>query len=85
MPGKKRKKMRWQLAMSGRKMHTVKQKQRVLLWMKRIWFRGYIGLLRAAKRFDPNRSGDTDIRWWVQEAQMTRAIDHKVYVFPVVL
>ena len=38
---------------------------------------GYIGLLRAAKRFDPNRGirFSTYARWWVR-AQMTRAIDH---------
>jgi RNA polymerase nonessential primary-like sigma factor len=38
---------------------------------------GFIGLLRAAKRFDPERSirFSTYARWWVR-AQMTRAIDH---------
>jgi RNA polymerase nonessential primary-like sigma factor len=38
---------------------------------------GYIGLLRAAKRFDPERAirFSTYARWWVR-AQMTRAIDH---------
>ena len=38
---------------------------------------GYIGLLRAAKRFDPDRGirFSTYARWWVR-AQMTRAIDH---------
>ncbi len=38
---------------------------------------GYIGLLRAAKRFDPDRKirFSTYARWWVR-AQMTRAIDH---------
>src|SRR6185503_5717405 len=38
---------------------------------------GYIGLLRAAKRFDPERGlrFSTYARWWVR-AQMTRAIDH---------
>ena len=38
---------------------------------------GYIGLLRAAKRFDPDREirFSTYARWWVR-AQMTRAIDH---------
>jgi RNA polymerase sigma factor (sigma-70 family) len=38
---------------------------------------GYIGLLRAAKRFDPDRDirFSTYARWWVR-AQMTRAIDH---------
>ena len=38
---------------------------------------GFIGLLRAAKRFDPDRNirFSTYARWWVR-AQMTRAIDH---------
>ena len=38
---------------------------------------GFIGLLRAAKRFDPDRGVrfSTYSRWWVR-AQMTRAIDH---------
>jgi RNA polymerase nonessential primary-like sigma factor len=38
---------------------------------------GYIGLLRAAKRFEPDRGirFSTYARWWVR-AQMTRAIDH---------
>jgi len=38
---------------------------------------GYIGLLRAAKRFEPGRGirFSTYARWWVR-AQMTRAIDH---------
>ena len=40
---------------------------------------GYIGLLRAAKRFDPDRGirFSTYARWWVR-AQMTRAIDQPV-------
>ena len=38
---------------------------------------GFIGLLRAAKRFEPDRGirFSTYARWWVR-AQMTRAIDH---------
>jgi len=38
---------------------------------------GYIGLLNAAQRFDPDRDirFSTYARWWVR-AQMTRAIDH---------
>ena len=37
---------------------------------------GYIGLLRAARRFDPDRGirFSTYARWWVR-AQMTRAIE----------
>jgi RNA polymerase nonessential primary-like sigma factor len=37
---------------------------------------GYIGLLRAAKRFDPDRGirFSTYARWWVR-AQMTRALE----------
>ena len=38
--------------------------------------RGYIGLMRAAKRFDPDRGirFSTYARWWVR-AQMTRALE----------
>jgi RNA polymerase sigma factor (sigma-70 family) len=38
---------------------------------------GYIGLLRAAKRFDPDRGiRFSTYAWWWVRAQMTRAIDH---------
>ncbi len=70
---------RWQLAMSGRRIaHGEARKlQGTNLDQADLTQEGYVGLLRAAKRFDPDRDirFGTYARWWVR-AQMTRAIDH---------
>lgn len=70
---------RWRLAMSGRRIaHGEARKLAGLLMDEEdLVQEGYIGLLRAAKRFDPDRGirFSTYARWWVR-AQMTRAIDH---------
>ena len=69
---------RWQLAMSGRRIaHGEARKlQGANLDQADLTQEGYVGLLRAAKRFDPDRDirFGTYARWWVR-AQMTRAID----------
>lgn len=71
--------LRWKLAMSGR--HIAHGEARklagVFMGESDLVQEGYIGLLRAAKRFDPDRDirFSTYARWWVR-AQMTRAIDH---------
>lgn len=71
--------LRWRLAMSGRRIaHGEARKLAgVYLDEEDLVQEGYIGLLRAAKRFDPDRGirFSTYARWWVR-AQMTRAIDH---------
>jgi RNA polymerase sigma factor (sigma-70 family) len=71
--------LRWQLAMSGRRIAHGEARKLAGPFMDEedLVQEGYIGLLRAAKRFDPNRGirFSTYARWWVR-AQMTRAIDH---------
>jgi RNA polymerase nonessential primary-like sigma factor len=71
--------LRWRLAMSGKRIaHGEARKLAgVYLDEEDLVQEGYIGLLRAAKRFDPERGirFSTYARWWVR-AQMTRAIDH---------
>ena len=71
--------LRWKLAMSGKRIaHGEARKlSGVYLDEEDLVQEGYIGLLRAAKRFDPDRGirFSTYARWWVR-AQMTRAIDH---------
>lgn len=71
--------LRWHLAMSGKRIaHGEARKlSGVYLDEEDLVQEGYIGLLRAAKRFDPDRGirFSTYARWWVR-AQMTRAIDH---------
>lgn len=71
--------IRWQLAMSGRRIAHGEARKLAGPFMDEadLVQEGYIGLLRAAKRFDPDRNirFSTYARWWVR-AQMTRAIDH---------
>ena len=71
--------LRWKLAMSGRRIAHGEARKLAGPFMDEqdLVQEGYIGLLRAAKRFDPDRDirFSTYARWWVR-AQMTRAIDH---------
>jgi RNA polymerase sigma factor (sigma-70 family) len=71
--------LRWRLAMSGRRIAHGEARKLAGPFMSEedLVQEGYIGLLRAAKRFDPQRDirFSTYARWWVR-AQMTRAIDH---------
>ena len=71
--------LRWHLAMSGRRIAHGEARKLAGPFMDEedLVQEGYIGLLRAAKRFDPDRGirFSTYARWWVR-AQMTRAIDH---------
>lgn len=71
--------LRWNLAMSGRRIAHGEARKLAGPFMDEedLVQEGYIGLLRAAKRFDPDRDirFSTYARWWVR-AQMTRAIDH---------
>ncbi len=71
--------LRWRLAMSGRRIAHGEARKLAGPFMDEedLVQEGYIGLLRAAKRFDPDRDirFSTYARWWVR-AQMTRAIDH---------
>ncbi|MCO4748301.1 MAG: sigma-70 family RNA polymerase sigma factor [Proteobacteria bacterium] len=71
--------VRWTLAMSGKRIAHGEARKLAGPFMDEadLVQEGYIGLLRAAKRFDPDREirFSTYARWWVR-AQMTRAIDH---------
>jgi len=70
--------LRWQLAMTAD--HITRGEARklgsALLDEEDLLQEGHIGLLRAAKRFDPDRGirFTTYARWWVR-AQMTRAVE----------
>lgn len=70
---------RWCLAMSGRRIAHGEARKLSGPFMSEedLAQEGFIGLLRAAKRFEPHRGirFSTYARWWVR-AQMTRAIDH---------
>lgn len=70
--------LRWQLAMSGVRIAWGEARKLAGAFMdlEDLAQEGMIGLLRAAKRFDPGREirFSTYARWWVR-AQMTRAID----------
>jgi RNA polymerase nonessential primary-like sigma factor len=71
--------LRWALAMSGKRIAHGEARKLAGPFMDEadLVQEGYIGLLRAAKRFEPDRAirFSTYARWWVR-AQMTRAIDH---------
>ena len=71
--------LRWRLAWSGQRIARGEARKLAGPFMDEedLVQEGYIGLLRAAKRFDPDRGirFSTYARWWVR-AQVTRAIDH---------
>jgi len=71
--------VRWRLAMSGRRIAHGEARKLAGPFMDEadLVQEGFIGLLRAAKRFEADRNirFSTYARWWVR-AQMTRAIDH---------
>ena len=70
--------LRWRLAMSARHIARGEARKLVssLMGEEDLVQEGQIGLLRAARRFDPERGirFSTYARWWVR-AQMTRAIE----------
>jgi len=70
--------LRWRLAMSAKHIARGEARKLVssLMGEEDLVQEGQIGLLRAARRFDPERGirFSTYARWWVR-AQMTRAIE----------
>lgn len=70
--------LRWTLAMSQQRIafHEARKLAGRMMDRADLMQEGYLGLLRAAKRFDPERGlrFSTYARWWVR-AQITRAID----------
>ncbi len=70
--------LRWQLAMSAMRIARGEARKLScsLMAEEDLVQEGYIGLLRAARRFDPDRGirFTTYARWWVR-AQMTRALE----------
>ena len=75
---KRSEELRWDLAMSAKHVAMGEARKLVSSLMNEedLLQEGYIGLMRAAKRFDPDRGirFSTYARWWVR-AQMTRAIE----------
>ena len=69
----------WTLAMSGRRIAHGEARKLAGPFLSEpdLVQEGYIGLLNAARRFEPDREirFSTYAKWWVR-AQMTRAIDH---------
>lgn len=70
--------LRWELALSQRRIAygEARKLRKSALEIEDLAQEGFIGLLRAAMRYDPDRNiqFSTYARWWVR-AQMTRAID----------
>ncbi len=70
--------LRWKLAMSQQRIawHEARKLGGKMMDRTDLTQEGYLGLLRAAKRFDPDKGFrfSTYARWWVR-AQLTRAID----------
>lgn len=70
--------LRWKLAMSASRVvpHEARKIAGPLMDFEDLMVEGWIGLHRAAKRFDPERGirFATYARWWAR-AQMTRAVD----------
>ena len=70
--------LRWELAMSASRIAWGEAKKLAGAFMdlEDLAQEGFVGLLRAAARFDPSRNirFATYARWWVR-AQMTRAVD----------
>jgi RNA polymerase nonessential primary-like sigma factor len=70
--------LRWTLAMSQQRIafHEARKLAGRMMDRADLMQEGYLGLQRAAKRFDPERGlrFSTYARWWVR-AQITRAID----------
>jgi len=70
--------LRWQLAMSAMRIARGEARKLScsLMAEEDLVQEGYIGLLRAARRYDPDRGirFTTYARWWVR-AQMTRALE----------
>jgi RNA polymerase sigma factor (sigma-70 family) len=71
--------LRWELAMSGLRVARGEARKLAcsMMGQEDLMQEGIIGLLRAAKRFDPDRGirFSTYARWWVR-AQMTRALEN---------
>lgn len=70
--------LRWELAISGARIAAFEARRRSSQWAVEddLVQEGFIGLMQAAMRFDPEREirFSTYARWWVR-AQLTRAID----------
>ncbi len=71
--------LRWTLAMSGARIAAGEARKLAgaFLDLEDLVQEGFVGLWRAAKRFDPRRElrFSTYARWWVR-AQITRAVDN---------